>query len=465
MWNFNEFKGNLAVIDNKGNKLTYKELDIIGSEAFSGIIGKNLIFCLASNTIGSLIGYTGLVNSRQVPLMLDANIEINQLKRLIEVYKPSYIWMPVDKVKSFKEEKIIIMKYDYCLIRFKRGMNNNLHNELGLLLPTSGSTGSPKLVRQSYKNIYSNMKSIAQYLKIDIEDRPITTLPMSYTYGLSIINSHLFVGATILLTDNTIFQREFWEFFKIEKATSMGGVPYTYEMLDKLRFWNMELPFLRTMTQAGGKLQPKLHRKFAEFSSHNNIEFVVMYGQTEATARMSYLPVENTIDKCGSVGIAIPGGEFLLLDIDGKVVSEDNKVGELIYKGDNVTLGYATCIEDLEKEDENKGVLYTGDMAMRDRDGFYYIVGRKKRFLKVYGNRVNLDELEVMLKENFSNGEFACTGEDDSVDIFTTLRGNDSHIIEKVVTITGLSLRAFKINTISSIPKNQSGKIMYKELG
>ena len=271
------------------------------------------------------------------------------------------------------------------------------------------------MVRQSYNNILSNTESIVEYLNLDSTERPITTLPMNYTYGLSIINSHLYAGATILLTENTLIQKEFWNFFKTEQATSFGGVPYTYEMLKKLRFSRMNLPSLRYMTQAGGKLSPELHKEFAQDCIDKNRKFIVMYGQTEATARMAYLPSEYALKKYGSMGIAIPGGSFSLIDDNGNEITEDNITGELIYKGANVTLGYAESRSDLIKGDENHGVLLTGDMAKRDKDGFYYIVGRKKRFLKMFGKRVNLDEVERIIKSEYSFLDCACDGTDDNM--------------------------------------------------
>ena len=276
-----------------------------------------------------------------------------------------------------------------------------MHDDLALLLTTSGSVGSPKFVRQSYKNIAANTASIVEYLHLDTAERAITSLPMNYTFGISVINSHLMVGATLVLSPYTIMQREFWTLMSEQKVTSLSGVPYTYEMLDKLRFMRRDLPDLHTLTQAGGKLSPELHQKFAEYAQAQGKSFVVMYGQTEATARMSYLPPELSLTKVGSMGIAVPGGKFSLIDADNQQIIEPGVVGELVYEGDNVTLGYAQSRGDLAKGDEFGGRLLTGDMARFDEDGFFYVVGRKKRFLKIFGNRVNLDETERLIKSHF----------------------------------------------------------------
>jgi acyl-coenzyme A synthetase/AMP-(fatty) acid ligase len=287
---------------------------------------------------------------------------------------------------------------------------------------------------------------------------------MSYTYGLSIINSHLHVGASIILTSKTLMQKEFWQQFKELKATSFGGVPFTYEMLNKLRFFRMDLPSLHTMTQAGGKLSPELHKKFAEYAKEQGKHIVVMYGQTEATARMSYLPHEMSLEKCGSVGIAIPGGKLSLMDIDGKKIDEAEITGELVYEGANVTLGNAERGEDLVKGDERNGILVTGDMAKRDADGYYYIVGRKKRFLKIFGNRVNLEEAEMLIKEEFEGLDCACAGFDDAMYIFITDDSVMNDVRHFITEKTGLNHTAFRIKYIDIIPKKESGKTLYIDL-
>ncbi len=218
-------------------------------------------------------------------------------------------------------------------------------------------------------------------------------------------------------------QREFWNFFRDAGASSFGGVPYTYEMLDRMRFMGMALPSLKTMTQAGGKLTPELHRKFAEWAGEHGKKFIVMYGQCEATARMGYLPAEKALEKYGSMGIAIPGGKFQLKDAEGRTITQPHVTGELVYEGRNVTMGYAECGADLAKGDERHGILATGDMAQLNEDGYYYIVGRKKRFLKIYGNRINLDELERLLKGSFPGLDLACGGVDDHLHIFLVEKG------------------------------------------
>ena len=463
IWNLEKYKNNTALLDEFGNTLTY---GMLKSEAYvlAEAVGKRcLVFCLCRNEIGSVLGYVSFINNAIVPVLLNSHLEEELLQNLMTAYKPAYLWVPKDQTDQFPGMFFEYEAQGYVLLKTEYEKNYPLYGELALLLTTSGSTGSPKFVRQSYTNVLDNARSIVKYLKLDEMERPITTLPMNYTYGLSIINSHLLVGATILVTDKGFMQKEFWSFFKEAEATSFGGVPYTYEMLDRLRFYRMKLPSLRTMTQAGGKILPELHEKFAKYAAENGKKFVVMYGQCEATARMGYLPPEKAVEKKGSMGIVIPGGKFRLIDVNGNEIREPFTTGELVYEGKNVTLGYAECGEDLVKGDERHGILETGDMAQFDEDGFYYIVGRKKRFLKIYGNRVNLDEIDRLIKGKF-NIEAASTGVDDHMYIFVTNEKDAVSVREFVITKTKLNPAAFQVLVIDEIPKNEAGKTLYKEL-
>lgn len=451
----------LAISDN-GEKYSYQDVFESGNRLNNFIKHRSLIICLTNNTIGSLVGYLSFLIHRHIPIMVDNEWDNDYLIQLIATYQPRYIWLPINKSVGFKEYKVITQEFDYKLIKLNVNYEFSINNELGLLLTTSGSTGSPKLVKLTYTNIQSNANSIAEYLNINQNERPITVLPMHYSFGLSIINSHIIMGATILLTNKSIVKKEFWEFMRNAKATSFSGVPYTFEILKKLRFLNMDLPHLKTITQAGGKLNDALNKEFSEYAHRTGKRFFVMYGQTEATARMSYLPPERSIDKLGSMGIAIPGGEFSLIDDNGTPINEPGIVGELVYKGKNVSMGYAVCGDDLAKGDENKGTLVTGDLAKRDNEGFYCIVGRKKRFIKLYGNRINLDETERLIKNIVP--DVACAGNDDNMKIFVADQTMVEDVQAYVSTKTGINPRAFEVIFINRIPKNSSGKTIYSKL-
>jgi acyl-CoA synthetase (AMP-forming)/AMP-acid ligase II len=463
IWDLDRFDANIAVQDEYGNRLSYGQLKC-EAEKIARQIGKRcLVFSLCRSEIGSVVGYVSFMNNRIVPVLLNSHMEEGLLKNLLTAYEPAYLWVPGEQVNQFPELEVKYEALGYALLKTGYSKEYPLHEDLGLLLTTSGSTGSPKFVRQSYGNVLNNAQSIVKYLELDQTEKPITTLPMNYTYGLSIINSHFLVGATLLVTEKTLMQKEFWNFFKDAGATSFGGVPYTYEMLNRLRFFRMNLPTLRTMTQAGGKILPELHEKFAEYAASTGRKFVVMYGQCEATARMGYLPPEKAVEKKGSMGIPIPGGKFHLVDVNGKDITNAFTTGELVYEGKNVTMGYAECGDDLAKGDERNGVLETGDMAQFDEDGYYYIVGRKKRFLKIYGNRVNLDEIDRMIKGQFSI-DAASAGVDDHMYIFVTDEKIADSVREFVIEKTKLNPVAFKTIVIGEIPKNDAGKTLYKDL-
>ena len=458
----NKYINNIAIIDDNDIELTYNDLFSLSDSLNKHLTEKSLIFTLCENTIGSIIGYFTFLNNKHVQLMLDATIDPIKLQNLISLYNPNYLWVPNTSLEQFFNSTIIFSNWNYSLIRLST-TNVLMHEDLSLLLTTSGSTGSPKLVRLSFSNILSNAKSIAQYLKITDLERPITSLPMNYSYGLSVINSHLINGATILLTNFSVVQKEFWNFVKNKKATSIAGVPYTYQMFKMLRFVNMDLPYLKNLTQAGGKLSSNLVKEYSDYAIKNNKEFIVMYGQTEATARMSYLPFNMSQEKYESIGIPIPGGKFSLIDLQDKtIIHRSNIEGELIYQGPNVSLGYARNFTDLAKGDENLGKLYTGDIAYKDEDGYYFITGRLKRFIKIYGNRVNLDEIEQIILSN--NIECACDGVDDKMTIYTTSKDKVEEILNLLTSILKLNFRAFDIRIISEIPKSFAGKVLYTQL-
>jgi acyl-coenzyme A synthetase/AMP-(fatty) acid ligase len=456
------FNNELAAISDEGQSITYFDLHTHSEKIYYHIKHRCLIFCLCKNEIGSLAGYVSFLSKKIVPLLLDASLEKESLQKLIVLYKPAFIWLPADRLEDFPTNEKVYECYGYALIRCMPATSFTLHEELALLFTTSGSTGSPKLVRISYENLISNATAIAQYLSITKDERPVTVLPMHYSYGLSVINSHLIKGATILLTGRSLMEKQFWVFVKNECATSLPGVPYTYEILKKLRFTSMDLPSVNTLTQAGGKLSDALCEEFADYCSNTGKNFFMMYGQTEATARMSYLPPEFSLTKIGSIGKPIPGGRFELVDEKNAVIEQSNVTGELVYYGKNVSMGYAYSSDDLKNGDENKGVLYTHDLAVRDADGFYFIKGRKNRFIKLFGNRIGLDETEELVKNIVD--ECACVGEDDNMLIYITDPTKEAEVCTYLSTKTGINRKAFSVRYINAIPKNTSGKTLYSNL-
>jgi acyl-coenzyme A synthetase/AMP-(fatty) acid ligase len=330
--------------------------------------------------------------------------------------------------------------------------------DLALMLSTSGSTGSKKFVRLSYENINDNTKNIVRYLNIKENHRTVTTMPPHYTYGLSIINTHLYMGASIFVTNTKVVEKNFWKFFKEQKITSFGGVPHFYEIIKKLNFNKMHFTNLKYFTQAGGKLRKDLIEYFLTYSEKNKKEFVVMYGQTEATARMTYLPYKMLKKKIGSVGKPIAGGKIHLLSDNSK----NDKKGEIIYEGKNVSLGYAKSFKDLIKGDQNKGILKTGDLAAKDSDGYLYITGRKARDIKLFGHRVSLDEVErILFKKGYN---CRCCGFDNKVTIFHTDSSYNGEILKYISKQTNIYLDCFTLKHIKEFPLNENGKASYEKL-
>ena len=310
----------------------------------------------------------------------------------------------------------IFSAWDYALV--KTGCPRvPLFDDLSLLLPTSGSTGSPKLVRHSYRNIEANADNVRRLFELDGTEKAMAILPMHYTMGLSVITSHLFAGSTLLLSGRSLLDKGFWVMLK--EATSFTGVPYSYEILAKMRFTRMDLPNLKVITQGGGKLTEELFKMLAQYAYDSGKKFIATYGQSECTARMAYLPAELALEKTCSIGFAEPGGQLSIMDENGNETFEGEASGEMVYRGENVTLGYANSQEDLLRGDENHGVMHTGDLARRDTDGCYFIIGRLKRFLKIYGLRIGLDEVEEMVKTEF-NTDCYCKGNDEKLVVMVT---------------------------------------------
>lgn len=464
MFDLKKFSGNKAIITDKGFSIEYSQLNKDANQVASQIDDHKFVFCLCSNTIGSVVGYVGCLNNGKPALLLDSELNQDSLNEILKSYRPEYIWAPKERKLNYESE-VILDSWNYSLHKLVYpdfSQRIEINKDLALCLTTSGSTGSPKLVRLSEKNLLSNAVSIAEYLDIKETDRPITSLPMHYSFGMSVINSHLIKGATILMTDKSIMQKEFWDFMKNEKATSMSGVPYTYEMLRRLRFFRMDLPNLKVMTQAGGKLNETIVKEYADFALENGKDFFVMYGQTEASPRISYMTTQEAVIHPSSIGKPVPGGNMWVQDSEGNKITEPNVNGELIYEGPNVCLGYAESIEDLKKGDENQGILHTGDIANFDSEGFFYITGRMKRFVKVWGNRCNLDAVEQIIRE--MKIEAGVIGRDNNIIIIVTDPEVKTLVMDKIIERTGFHPSAFKIVVKDSLPYAKSGKIVYSEL-
>ena len=453
-------KNKIAIKDDSEHIVTYGDIVAITKELSEKKIPRSIIFCLCENCVGSLVGYIAFENNLQVPLLLSAKMDVELRNKLDQIYLPSYYWIPKEMKKEVSGN-IIYEIYDYILVK-TQNEPYLINEKLSLLLTTSGSTGSPKLVRHKYGNLEENALNVAKAFKWSEEEIGICDLPMNYTMGLNVINSHLVVGASVLIMKKNLMDPEFWNFIKVNEGTNFCGVPFSYEVMRRIGFDRMELPKLHTLAEGGGKLTDNMFKWIANYCDNNKKRFCATFGTSETSARMSLLSPELSLQKIGSIGKAIPKGELFLID---EILNEDGSyIGELGYRGPNVTMGYALCKEDLLKEDEFNGEYHTGDIARRDKEGFYYIVGRKGRFLKLFGVRVSLDEVERILKTQYPSSDFVCTGDDKRMKVFITDSKIEKQIIPYISRKTNIHSSAFKVYVINEIPRNEYGKIKFSEL-
>lgn len=457
-WQLNARAAECALICQDGATVGYRELACLADEMAHRLPRaehKQLGFILFTPTPSLIALYLGTLRSgRHVPLLLHPGIHPSLLSQLANHYNPSWTALPPDYPsisgyeQTFGASEINLAARDPTVASAAP-----LHPELGLLLPTSGTTGSQKLVRLSYEAIADNASAIARYLALSDTDRAITTLPLSYSFGLSILNSHLAAHGSIILTADSVISRSFWETAAAYQPTSISGVPSTFEMLRRAKLEGRGLLNLRMLTQAGGSLRDELIVEFNQLCLKHDWEFFVMYGQTEAAPRISFVPPRRLADKVGSIGMALPGGKLEL----------SPQSGELIYRGRNVMLGYAECRSDLERGDELCGVLHTGDTARQDSEGYFFLTGRLGRFIKLSGTRINLDDIEAALSRQFSC-QFACTGDDNRMTIALELADQNlssAHIIEHLRTTFGIFPGQVDVRYLDKLPLMTNGKIDY----
>lgn len=451
------------VLDN-GRQVAYAELQYDLKRLVEALPERGILFCLCNNDYPSLLIYLAALEANVVPLLLPGTLQEAALRGLLAAYSPTYVFHNRgDLQPDFYGTTISC--HDGYQLRHRAGPGQAAtHPALRLLLATSGSTGSPKLVRLSGENLVANADSIIDYLAITADERAITSLPMHYSYGLSVINTHLRSGASLILTGRSLMDPEFWRLMERHAATSFSGVPYTYEMLLKLRIERLRMPSVRTMTQAGGRLAADKTRLVAEACADRGIRFFTMYGQTEATARMAYVPCERAREKAGSIGIPIPRGQIWIEDENGDRIDKSGVAGQLVYAGPNVSMGYANSIQDLMLGDTNRGVLRTGDLATFDDEGYFYICGRMSRFVKVFGVRISLDSVEHFMTER--GVACAATGDDDHLLICITGEGAPDTDATRDLVAEALSINkaGIVVRAMDSIPLLESGKVDYRKL-
>ena len=353
---------------------------------------KQLALIVADGSAEAMVGYISVLASGHAALLV-ADTSPAFIREIVNAYRPNWLGSQLPGGWALRPES---------------GAPLALHPELAVMLSTSGSTGAVKFVRLSYTNVIENARSIADYLELNASDRGLLTLPIHYSFGLSVLNSHLLSGASVLASPHALTDPALWGFFKREGGTSFAGVPHSYKLLDAIDFENLELPTLRTMTQAGGRLPRDTALKYAALAERKGFRFFLMYGQTEATARMAYVPPDEARRFPDCVGVPIPRGALHLIAADGSPITRAETEGELVYTGPNVMMGYATHLADLAAPPGPRE-LKTGDLAVLNEHGLVRITGRKSRFLKLFGLRISLDEIERKLEAQGIRA--VCTGD------------------------------------------------------
>ncbi|MDR7085866.1 acyl-coenzyme A synthetase/AMP-(fatty) acid ligase/peptidoglycan/LPS O-acetylase OafA/YrhL [Aeromicrobium panaciterrae] len=435
--------GDRPALITPGNTVTFAELgdriDAVG-DVLAG--EKRLVVVGGANTPEALTAYLAAMSHGHAVLLVPGDSPVN-LDSIVDAYDPDVVFDPAHG--SFVERR--------------EDSRHELHPDLALLMSTSGTTGSPKLVRLSLDNVVSNARCIAEYLDIREGDRAITTLPMHYCYGLSVVNSHVLSGAGLVITDLSVVDECLWTLAAEEQATSFAGVPYTFDLLDSTDFADRDLPSLRHVTQAGGRLAPERIAAYAELGRERGWDFYAMYGQTEATARMAYLPSDLALERPAALGVPVPGGSFRLAHVPE---STDDAVGELVYSGPNVMMGYATSQADLANGPE-LSELRTGDLARQHADGSYEWVGRRSRISKVFGLRIDLDEVEcALLGEELSA---RCVSVGDRVHAFVDWHADVAHARTVVAQRCGLPEHVVSVGRLRDMPRTSNGKTDYAALG
>jgi acyl-CoA synthetase (AMP-forming)/AMP-acid ligase II/peptidoglycan/LPS O-acetylase OafA/YrhL len=434
------FGANPALISEDGPTLSYADLARRADE-FAASLGaeRRLVVLGVRNDIDSIVAYIGCLRGNHPVLLVAAG---GDHARIFEQFRPDAQWDALTGALVLAPAPA-----------------GGLHPELAVLLSTSGSTGSPKLVRLSAHAVAANARSICDYLDIGPDERAITTLPFHYSYGMSVLNSHLMAGASVAVTELSVSHPGFERFLQAAQPTSLAGVPYTHELLARTGLVERLPPSVRTLTQAGGRLAPDRVRAIAQLGARRGFRFVPMYGQTEATARMAWLPPELAEQHPDCIGRPIPGGSFRLEDAEGRAIREARVAGELVYRGPNVMMGYATARADLDRGAE-LDELRTGDIAERTGDGLYRIVGRASRFAKIAGLRIGFDDVEALLRAE--GLEAVVTGSDLLVAI--QLEGADAGLLARAAVLVAERARIPEANVVAiggAVPRLPTGKVDY----
>lgn len=470
-------ENDIAIIEENGPVLSYKELkEHIHDLRENCFQSREFVLVISDHSLATILFYVSCLSGKIPIMIINEHYKKAELEDIITRYRPKLICSNSKfKMNQFKNYRLKKTFFHHMILSRNDNENYIIDKEIALLLSTSSSTGSKKFVMLSYRNIEVNTLSIIRALHIEKGDRAAVMLPLSYTYGLSIVNTYLKCKGTLLIPTSNIFEENYWLFLSKNRVNAICGVPYTYYILMKLNILkNKKLNALKLMTQAGGKLDQSTQQYFLQIAQKDNVNFAIMYGQTEATARISCYFLNEYPEKIGSVGLAIPGGK-ISLDEMKKWKYQGQSVGEIIYEGENVYMGYADNLESICShcfdEDQSTNILHTGDFGYIDSDNFLYIKGRISRFIKLYGVRISLDELEDSIKKHLSL-DAVCIAIHNSVCteklgiIIPNIHKQKYNQINLLNLLSGygISSKMVQIKAIKDFPHNQNGKIDYLTL-
>ena len=433
-----------AVRGDDGSVIKYCDIMQIGATLDTALGRRSLVFVRTANTAASVATWLALLASGHAALAIEHDLPAARLDALVARYRP---------------DAIIDPQAGNAITHCTGG--TALHPDLSVLLSTSGSTGSPKLARFTSAALLANARAIADYLDLTAAERPYLCLPTSYSFGMSIINSHALVGACIEVTAFGVMQAEFWAGLTARGATSLSGVPFHFDAIRRLGLDRLATPTLTTLTQAGGRLPAPVAAKYAEWAATTGRRFITMYGQTEAGPRLTWLPPEHLAAHAGAIGVPIPGVTIDLIGSDSAVLTQPDVSGEMRCTSPGVMMGYAVDADDLLRGDELGGVLMTGDLASRDNAGILSITGRASRMIKLFGTRVNLDDIDAHLAGIDAAG--AAFGQDDQLRVLIET-GDANAVRAALIAAFSFPPRGLLVRK-AALPRAASGKLLYGALG
>jgi acyl-CoA synthetase (AMP-forming)/AMP-acid ligase II len=458
--------------DRNGSWLTRDELRAASLDLAERIASerKRLVFLFCGVNSETLIGLLGAAAAGHATALIDPLVPEDVLTGLIEAYQPELVLGAGglgEKLAAVANGAETSGSFD-CragviewLARDGGSSFPPIDPALQLLLSTSGTTGSQKYVRLSRDAVIANARQIAEALSIDEQSVGIAHLPLHYSYGLSVVTSHLTSGGRLCLINDSITSPSFWSKIENVGGSHFPGVPFHYVALARLGA-GLVPESVKVFTQAGGALDLRVQTKIRDWAAQRDGRFYVMYGQTEASPRMATLQHADHVRKAGSVGVALAGGQFSIVDDHGAPLAAD-AVGTVVYEGPNVMSGYALSRADLDKGDEMKGRLETGDLGRLDAEGFLYLTGRTKRFAKIAGYRLGLDEIE---QELFGVCPVACLDLGEKIAVAheqeseTALKAR----VRELADSYKVPSSSFALRKVTQIPRASSGKIDYARL-